>query len=486
VPLCNLLRTSDLEEIGDLESYIDRTSTILIYCSKGYFTSKNCMRELVASVNKQKELIAMVDPDASRGGLSLKEVHAQLLDADGMYVKWGFRTEESVREGQEERTAEWHKSTEYPGGQVLYDHLAAYEPIEWNRIGHFQDVTMRLIAERLLPNAAGATYVDREIANQTLEALGRPLAGFHVYCSELNPGAIELMHEVCRERCFGIRLEVEAPISTINTLFATATAANLSNCDHVVLYLTAKTWTRGDVSTALGKELMKAIDLGIHVLLVHEMPGGGGQDARSGCEFATFFGHPDGATPPELLKRCIYSEIAVPLKGGAWREASMALLGVAFRMSKEDAVRAKEGEDLLGVEQGSSVRKIARQMRTSAFTSVRTLSRSWNHPPHHGTTNARRGNEPGEVTVEMIEGAPRTPDETGKTAPARLSTEAAKAVGRARAAMSRWKKGDVPRLERSAFELGACSVAPGGLSASSAASSANVVSYKKGGADILP
>ena len=32
---------------------------------------------------------------------------------------------------------------------------------------------------------------------------------------------------------------------------------------------------------------------------------------RFGCEFADFFGHPDGATPPELLKRNLYSEIAV-------------------------------------------------------------------------------------------------------------------------------------------------------------------------------
>ena len=67
----------------------------------------------------------------------------------------------------------------------------------------------------------------------------------------------------------------------------------------------------------------------VQLLLVHEMPGVGGQEARHGCEFGTFFSCAEGATPEYLLKRGIYSEIAVPLKGGPWREASMALLGDA-------------------------------------------------------------------------------------------------------------------------------------------------------------
>ena len=117
------LDVDDLKEIGDLEGYIDRTSTVLVYCSKGYFTSKNCMRELVASTVKQKPIIALIDPDASRGGLSLVEVQAQLTEADALYEKWGFNTEAGALHGK-----------------ALKDHLFAHEPIEWNRIGHFQDV----------------------------------------------------------------------------------------------------------------------------------------------------------------------------------------------------------------------------------------------------------------------------------------------------------------------------------------------------------
>ena len=95
-----------------------------------------------------------------------------------------------------------------------------------------------------------------------------------------------------------------------------------------------QTWTRGAGSEALAAEVNNAMDAGVHVLLAHEMPGTGGQETRFGCEFSSFFSCPDGATPSELLHRGIYSQIAVPLKGGAWREASMVLLGIELGLSK--------------------------------------------------------------------------------------------------------------------------------------------------------
>ena len=54
--------------------------------------------------------------------------------------------------------------------------------------------------------------------------------------------------------------------------------------------------------------------------------GGYGQEGRSGCDFGTFF----STTPQELLLCGIYNKIAVALKGGAWREASMILLAQAL------------------------------------------------------------------------------------------------------------------------------------------------------------
>lgn len=92
------------------------------------------------------------------------------------------------------------------------------------------------------------------------------------------------------------------------------------------------------------------MDLGVNILLAHEMMGEG-QEAKFGCEFASLFSSADGATPTDLLQRGIYSQIAVPLKGGAWREVSMVLLGKALGMRTE-GMQAEESDEELALRAG--------------------------------------------------------------------------------------------------------------------------------------
>ena len=47
------LDVDDLEEIGKLESYIDASASVLIFLSKGYFASRNCIREAKQTVAKR-------------------------------------------------------------------------------------------------------------------------------------------------------------------------------------------------------------------------------------------------------------------------------------------------------------------------------------------------------------------------------------------------------------------------------------------------
>lgn len=413
---------ADLEEIGDLEGYISRSVRILVvrcgrvdpvlasarhcrlvlstqpihghlssrdsrpsllgrqYCSSGYFTSKNCIRELVATTNQNKPVIALIDLDATRGGLSLEEVRKQLLETDGMYVKWGFMpNDDDAPKSGADRGLIW------PGGEALHDHIfLAAEPIEWNRIGHFQAVTMRLIAEQLLPaELAGQTCIDRELISQVMKPLKAPEDGhrYHLYCSKAhNPGCVEAVQELAiaqgydfvldgadedglqaadpsriervelKKRSSTSRLMAQTDLSQAPRveLHVTTDATKLQQCDHMMLFLTGQTYTRGDdASDALAKELTRAMDLNVHVLLVHEMPGVGGQEARHGCEFGTFFAHPKGATPSELLKRGIYSEIAVPLKGGPWRETSMVLFAMAIGLGHQEVPEGAPALDWL-------------------------------------------------------------------------------------------------------------------------------------------
>ena len=259
------LDVDDLEEIGGLEGYIERTSTVLVFCSKGYFISKNCMRELVSTVQTQKPIIALMEPEALHGGLTTAEIHIQLIEAEGHYEKWGFQRETT------------------PTGQALYDHLFAHDAIEWNRIGHFQTATMRLIANRLLPDATETTtYVDREIINRKPKPLVKPVGQFHIYCSSINLGAIELLQEVAREYGFDLHTNAdssgsaEASLSASPlerpTLRVSTRADDLPSCDCMLIYLTSRTWTRGEESVAFAEEVTKAMDdANVRLLLAHEV-----------------------------------------------------------------------------------------------------------------------------------------------------------------------------------------------------------------------
>ena len=121
------LDVDDLESISDLESYISQSSAVLVFCSKGYFESRNCMRELRSAVEQNKPLIALLEswwnePGRPRGGLSIREVAQKVLDSEASYGKWGFANK--------------------PEPAALSDALlnGSHDPIEWNRIGEFQDV----------------------------------------------------------------------------------------------------------------------------------------------------------------------------------------------------------------------------------------------------------------------------------------------------------------------------------------------------------
>ena len=114
-------------EIGDLEGYIDRSAVILVLATRGYFDSRNCMRELRRAAEAQKQIVCIVEPEEAKGGLSLTEIREKLK-----------------------------------AEVQLCEALLEHRPIEWNRIGVFQNVTIRLIAERLLSPSARELKEDDE------------------------------------------------------------------------------------------------------------------------------------------------------------------------------------------------------------------------------------------------------------------------------------------------------------------------------------
>ena len=102
-----------------------------------------------------------------------------------------------------------------------------------DRVVFFQDVSLRLLAECLLPHSLqGATYVQGELTRQEM-VVTSPRGGrrFHLFCCAHNAGARELASELSTH--LGQTLEVTSDIGKVGA------------CERALLYLNGQTWTSG-------------------------------------------------------------------------------------------------------------------------------------------------------------------------------------------------------------------------------------------------
>ena len=215
--------------------YVDVSNVVLCFCTEKYFQSRACAREIFRAVLRGKPLIAMLEPDASRGGLTRAAIEALLTTArypphdqtwaakwalDGEVQAWGYAA--------------------IPTCEQIVAALFALPPIEWNRFTAFLQVTMRLTAERLLSEAdrGSAVYVQGEVGNQTLMPPDlTQRRTHHLYCSPHNLGADRLgaeLNELFRRRSGkdrrGRRSVADAAPLKVATSFA-----ELEQCEHMLV-----------------------------------------------------------------------------------------------------------------------------------------------------------------------------------------------------------------------------------------------------------
>ena len=57
------LDVDDMKDIGMLEEYIKQSMVILIFVSKGYFSSRNCQREIKQTVDSEKRIVLVREAD---------------------------------------------------------------------------------------------------------------------------------------------------------------------------------------------------------------------------------------------------------------------------------------------------------------------------------------------------------------------------------------------------------------------------------------
>ena len=335
------LDVDDLEDVGKIPEMICCSRLMVVFCTEQYFNSRSCIRELIAATLNGVRIIALLETDKKHGAFSVDEVREGLLAIGTRYEEWDFC-------GFDPATT--------PSGQALFDHLMAHKPIEWNRARHFRDVSMSLIAERLV-GLEGTTYTNRDLSRHPLRPPPPPTGRHHIYCSDHNPGAAKLVAEIADAHALQLTMatdESARPHTTLTrqltrkltarlvsskgpVLLASSSHLEMPRSDHYLLYLNGQTWTRGDDSKALEAEVHEAIDSHVHLLLAHEVAGLG-QEERHGVDFDTII----KTTPQSLLAKKVYHEVAVGLRGGPWRPTSMIHLGLALKMTSDVAMEQEE------------------------------------------------------------------------------------------------------------------------------------------------
>ena len=244
-----------------------------------------------------------------------------------------------------------------------------------------------------LRSSSGSTYMQGELASSKV-TLTSPHRLYHVYCSPHNEGAKDLMHEAATVH--GVEVQDQGQRNSATTLLQharksgvaslrrpgsrrqveqaklviTTNSDELARCDHMLIYLTSHTWSNGETKAALAADVRKAMTSDVCLLLAHEMTGVE-QAARGGCEFGLFFEFE--TTPPELIMAGIYSSIAIPLKGGPWRSASMIMIAKALTA---DLILPSQMNSSQSASSTRQVRTRAERARTLVRQQTRTLVRA--------------------------------------------------------------------------------------------------------------
>jgi len=301
------LDVDDLESIDALEEYVDATAVIMIFVSKGYFKSGNCLREARCTVAKQKPITLVHDP--VRGGAKLDFI-------------------------RDEECPDELRGAIFDGRDV----------IEWHRIKDFQMVSLKLLAEQLLfgcphfqeESVRGLPlYIPGELTGRRLAF--RPSASPTLFVSNANPGAAaaaQLLQagmpalQVTRTpppsldpaRLQPVRAPSPLSRGRRGAAAKAASPATGSVATHMLLFLAEQTFL-GDQGAQLAEELRRARAAGFPVVMLHE-----NDEENGGCEFGRFF----ATTPQDLIAGGLYKALALAFYPGPFMPVSVALVATAL------------------------------------------------------------------------------------------------------------------------------------------------------------
>eukprot|EP00593_Proboscia_inermis_P011761 CAMPEP_0171324768 /NCGR_PEP_ID=MMETSP0816-20121228/116392_1 /TAXON_ID=420281 /ORGANISM="Proboscia inermis, Strain CCAP1064/1" /LENGTH=322 /DNA_ID=CAMNT_0011823787 /DNA_START=139 /DNA_END=1104 /DNA_ORIENTATION=+ len=268
-----------METVGELEDSVTKSSTFILFLSKGYFKSQNCKRELRAAFEKNKPLIVVYESDR---GATLSE----------------FEDEFSEHFENEDK-AIMHKYVFNNQGRPA---------AMWLNETNFQIETIKMVVHRILLHLPyyrrnkeildGGLEVTDEIGPQGISEQ------LIVFSCASNKGCQVLYKEIQSELAEGKNLicnvDFEQFLDLIHEL--------PSHRAVLLLYLNKHVFDdeKSGKETRTSALVKRATDLGLKLVLVHE------QDPEKGaCPFNDFF----HLTPSDLLNKPynIYNTLAIPL-----------------------------------------------------------------------------------------------------------------------------------------------------------------------------
>ena len=291
---------------------VDSSQCILVFAMHVYFEKVNCIRELVRAIVRNKPITLLL-PDAEVHGAFTQAMIREIV-TDEWLEQW------KLGKLLAEWAAEWGVAElQTPTVTEICYALFKQPSLEWSRLPPFQDCTMVLMCQRLLPEAERDIYLQGALSFM----LPKGHTPVKVYCSPHNLGARELAEELNAScaRSTGARGGRSSHFLQI----VDELAANGSdpNCHHMLVYLNAATWTHDQ--EALAVDIREAQRLGVHLQLCHEFPSVlDPGSARRALNFKLIM----DTTPRDLTSgaRNVYKEIAISLKGGEQREVGLAAL----------------------------------------------------------------------------------------------------------------------------------------------------------------
>jgi len=320
------LDVDDLTDIGMLETYVEQARSMMLLLTLGYFRSRNCLREVKATIEQGKPFLLVHEADASHGGAPLQVLMDELQDIA-------------------QRAALFESN---------------HEVIEWLRIAAFQVVSLKKISHQVL--AATPVYMHESFSLVVPGALVEQNLMFPrrvvLYASANNPNAREVAEEMVAQfaglsvcaggerlqsvvrsgrpklsRKLTARLqqniarrssqdrgsEAAEPHEAAEATSSSATGVEVMGPQlvgapptpeptHFLLYLNKRTFLEG-AGTALADEVRAALAAGLPIAMIHEKDEA--HTERHGCAFDTFF----KTTPQDLLDRNLYKALATAFEG---------------------------------------------------------------------------------------------------------------------------------------------------------------------------